>query len=154
MEKHTHNHSECLNDAVQEAQRLCDDVGVRLTPIRKRVLELVWGNHKAIKAYDILEKLDTKDGSLTPPTVYRALEFLLAQGLVHKIESLNGFIGCTHPLNKHGCQFLICNSCGYVKEFCDDEVTKLIRKNTNLAGFSFTRHLLEVYGKCAYCLDN
>jgi len=139
---------------MQKAQLLCADLGVRLTPIRKRVLELVWSNHKAIKAYDILNQLDTKDGSLTPPTVYRALDFLVEQGLVHKIESLNGFIGCTHPLNKHGCQFLICTKCGDVSEFCDEEVTDLIKKNAKHSGFSLTRHMLEVYGVCANCQNN
>lgn len=151
MKHHTHNHEACLSDAVQKAELLCNDVGVRLTPIRKRVLELVWSKHKAVKAYDILQQLDAKDGSLAPPTVYRALEFLVEQGLVHKVESQNGFIGCSHPLNQHGCQFLICTECGDIKEFCDDEVTKLIKKNTKQAGFTFTQQMLEVYGVCAEC---
>jgi Fur family transcriptional regulator, zinc uptake regulator len=151
MTQPSHNHAKCLDDAVQKAEMLCNDVGARLTPIRKRVLELVWGSHKAVKAYDILQQLDTKDGALAPPTVYRALDFLLEHGLVHKIESLNGFVGCTHPLNKHGCQFLICKKCGDVKEFCDDEVSKLIKQNTKQAGFIFSQHMLEVYGTCAYC---
>jgi Fur family zinc uptake transcriptional regulator len=151
MKQHTHNHEACLNNAAKNAELLCNDLGVRLTPIRRRVLELVWSTHKAAKAYDILQQLDAKDGSLAPPTVYRALDFLLEKGLVHKVESQNGFIACSHPLKQHRCQFLICTECEYTKEFCNDDIVKLIKKNTKQTGFTFTKAILEVYGICAEC---
>jgi Fur family zinc uptake transcriptional regulator len=148
-----HNHKTCLHNALEKAELLCKDIGARLTPIRKQVLKLVWSNHKAIKAYDILDRLDLKDGSLKPPTVYRALDFLVKQGLVHRIESMNAFIGCAHPLNKHGCQFLICDKCNNVDEFCDDTVTKTVQNNAKQSGFAFKRQVLEVYGICRGCRE-
>jgi len=151
MAAHKHDHNTCLTDAVQKAEVLCGELGVQLTPIRKKVLELVWLNHKAVKAYDLLEKLDTKDGAIAPPTVYRALDFLVKNGLVHKIESLNAFVGCSHPFDKHNCQFFICTDCGDVSEFCDPDVTKLLQKNARKKGFAFKRQMLEAYGTCANC---
>jgi len=84
---HPHHHEHCVNDALHSAEVLCAERGVRLTPIRKRVLELVWASHKPLGAYAILEKLTDEGHKPAPPTVYRALEFLLEQGLIHRIAS-------------------------------------------------------------------
>ncbi len=146
-----HDHKKCLQEAILVAENICKKEEIALTPIRKRVFELVWSNHKAIKAYDILNKLDVNDGSLTPPTVYRALDFLVDNGLVHKIESLNAFVGCSHPAKDHGCQFLICNECGDVSEFCDDKLINSIDSNAEKKGFIVKKHVLEVYGICNDC---
>ena len=89
-----HRHSLCIDEALATAEKSCEQAGNRLTPIRRRVLELVWAGHGPVKAYDILDILRSERSSAAPPTVYRALEFLLAQGLVHKIESLNAYLGC------------------------------------------------------------
>ena len=94
--------------------RCARERGVRLTPLRRRVLELVWGSHRAVKAYDLLAALGDAVGAAKPPTVYRALEFLMAQGLVHRIDSLNAFVGCPQPDHRHSAQFLICGGCGDV----------------------------------------
>src|SRR3546814_13619005 len=93
-----HDHDHCVSHALAEADSLCARQGVRLTALRKRVLELVWQSHKPLGAYDILAQLTEQDGRrAAPPTVYRALDFLLENGLVHRIASLNAFIGCNHP---------------------------------------------------------
>ena len=93
-----HDHSRCVAEALAEAEALCAKQGTRLTTLRKRVLELVWASHKPLGAYDILGVLSEEDGRrAAPPTVYRALDFLLENGLVHRIASLNAFIGCVHP---------------------------------------------------------
>ena len=80
-----HNHDHCIVDALQRAEALCEQRNVRLTPIRRRVLELVWHSHAPIGAYAILDQLKTTDRSAAPPTVHRALDFLLEHGLVHRL---------------------------------------------------------------------
>jgi Fur family zinc uptake transcriptional regulator len=93
-----HDHSHCVHSALSEADTLCAQKGLRLTALRRRVLELVWQSHKPLGAYDILAVLSEQDGRrAAPPTVYRALDFLLENGLVHRISSLNAFVGCVHP---------------------------------------------------------
>ena len=117
--KPDHDHGQYLKDAMDTAERLCSERGVRITPARRRVLELVWRRHAPIGAYDILSEMQRdveKDGKpetkVAPPTVYRALDFLMKQGFVHKIESQNAYIGCSHPEESHDCGFLICRECG------------------------------------------
>ncbi|WP_338031756.1 transcriptional repressor [Ectothiorhodospira shaposhnikovii] len=80
-----HNHTACITSALSSAERLCQSRGVRLTPLRRRVLEKIWQNHEAIKAYELIHQLSSADHTVKPPTVYRALDFLLAQGLIHRI---------------------------------------------------------------------
>ena len=103
-----HQHASCISDALRAAEKTCKERGLRLTPIRRRVLELVWASHEPVKAYDILDILRSERDSAAPPTVYRALEFLLGEGLVHKIESLNAYVGCGEPGHADAGQFLIC----------------------------------------------
>jgi Fur family zinc uptake transcriptional regulator len=149
--KHSHDHKACRADAMARAEHLCEDEGARLTPIRRKVLELIWASHKAVKAYDLLEQLDKQDGALAPATVYRALDFLLERKLIHKIESLNAFIGCAHPDDRHSCQFFICDSCGDVREGCDAKVAGQIDQNAKESGFQPAWQMLEVHGTCAAC---
>ncbi len=153
-ESHTHNHKACQHAALKSAEDLCAAHGVKLTPIRRRVLELVWSSHKAVKAYDVLARLDENDGALAPATVYRALDFLLENGLVHKIESMNAFIGCAHPLDRHSCQFFICDACGDVAECCDVSVAQQIGRNAARTGFHPSHQMLEVHGTCAGCFSS
>jgi hypothetical protein len=97
FKKRTHDHAECIDSALVSAQSSCERQGLRLTKLRRRVLELVWRGHTPVKAYDILEELRKEDRAAAPPTVYRALDFLLNAGLVHRIESLSAFVGCGGP---------------------------------------------------------
>ena len=107
-----HNHEHCIHTAMEEAKVLCQSRGVRLTPIREKVLELLWQSHEPIGAYDILAQLaKQEDRPAQPPTVYRALDFLLEQGLVHRLASINAYIGCPHPGEAHKGCFLICQQC-------------------------------------------
>ena len=105
-----HRHSECVSDALAAAEQHCREKGNRLTPLRRRVLELVWTNHEPVKAYDVLSDLQADRARAAPPTVYRALDFLQEVGLVHRIESLNAFVGCGDPHRKHLGQFFICQA--------------------------------------------
>jgi len=150
-----HDHERCLDDAVVRAEELCRERGARLTPLRRQVLELVWSGHKPLGAYEILESLQAERGGAAPPTVYRALEFLRAHGLVHRIESLNAFVGCAEPDGhhgaQHGAQFLICRSCGAVAELSDDRITKAIRGSAEKTGFAIDNATIEIEGYCPHC---
>jgi Fur family zinc uptake transcriptional regulator len=147
-----HNHTKCLADAMQKAESICEQNNARLTPSRRRVLELIWQSHKAIKAYDLLEILQKEDKSAKPPTIYRALDFLTENGLVHKVESLNAYLGCSHPeQNGHSCQFFICRDCNDIHEFCDNNIFESINHNAEKIGFRPSAQTVEVLGICDNC---
>lgn len=148
---HNHNHARCVSTAVKSAERLCAARGARLTSIRKRVLELVWSSHSPVVAYDLLERLKPEKANATPPTVYRALEFLLAHGLIHRIESRNAFIGCAAPDQPHAGQFLICNTCDDVAEIDSTEIQELISARASEMGFQASAQTIEIVGICARC---
>jgi len=147
-----HDHSRCVAGALAEAEALCARDGVRLTALRKRVLELVWQSHKPLGAYDILAVLSDEDGRrAAPPTVYRALDFLLENGLVHRIASLNAFIGCTHPEHAHQGQFLICRGCHAAIELEQPAISAAIVAGAEGVGFSVESQTVEVVGLCSRC---
>jgi Fur family zinc uptake transcriptional regulator len=147
-----HNHTHCISDALGAARTLCDDRGVRLTPLRQQVLELIWQNHKPLGAYLLMDMLATASTRrVAPPTVYRALDFLLEQGLIHRINGLNAFIGCPSPGKKHQSHFLICRVCGVAVEMNTSAVTLNIQLAAREAGFSVESHSVEVMGVCPSC---
>jgi Fur family transcriptional regulator, zinc uptake regulator len=124
---------------------------VRLTELRRQVLELVWRRHEPIGAYDLLDELKTVHRRAAPPTVYRALEFLMDQGLVHRIESLNAYVGCTRPEQQHAGQFLICSNCGSIGELDDIGIARAVTERAAMLGFTVQRQTIEVRGICADC---
>ena len=148
-----HRHQDCLQSAITIAQQQCDASGQRFTRLRRRVLELVWQSHEPVKAYDILGELKQDSESSAPPTVYRALDFLQEQGLVHKIESLNAYVGCGDPKESHSCQFFICHDCGTVAELDDADIRNLIKKKAKGLGFKIDDEMVEIRGHCQECLD-
>lgn len=146
-----HDHAHCIEDALALADHVCRQRGARFTELRRRVFELVWASHKPVGAYAILESLRTEGLGSAPPTVYRALDFLLEHGLVHRIESLNAFVGCAHPGESHRGFFLICHRCGNADELQDPALADAIARSANQRGFA-TRHMtLEVNGTCGAC---
>jgi Fur family zinc uptake transcriptional regulator len=146
-----HDHASCVADAVSAAVALCAARGVRLTDLRKRVLELVWNSHQPIGAYAVLDTLRQEGLGSAPPTVYRALDFLLENGLVHRIESLNAFVGCAHPGERHRGLFLICTSCRDALEIDDAKVTRTVAATAGERGFAVQDVTVEVAGICADC---
>ncbi|AXM97244.1 zinc uptake transcriptional repressor Zur [Pseudomonas plecoglossicida] len=147
-----HDHSHCVHSALAEADALCARQGLRLTALRKRVLELVWQSHKPLGAYDILAVLSEQDGRrAAPPTVYRALDFLLENGLVHRIASLNAFIGCSHPEHAHHGQFLICRVCHVAIELEQDSISDAIVASAKGVGFTVETQTVEIVGLCGNC---
>ena len=146
-----HDHGACIRSAMAAAEDECRRRGARLTDIRRRVLELVWSSHRPVGAYALLEALGKEGWSAAPPTVYRALDFLQAHGLVHRIALLNAFVGCAHPGHAHAGQFLLCAQCGIAVELEDKEVDAAIGRAAGRLGFSVSRQTIEIEGLCAEC---
>lgn len=146
-----HDHGDCIENALATAERLCRERGLRFTALRRRVLELVWQSHRPIGAYEILDSLGEEKQNAAPPTVYRALDFLIEAGLVHRLDSLNAFIGCAEPDRRHTGQFLICRECRTVTEMGDDDLDELVAKKAAARGFSALRQILEIEGLCNNC---
>lgn len=146
-----HDHRRCVKTALTRAAKICASTGGRLTALRREVLERVWQSHRPVGAYEILAALGRRRGSVAPPTVYRALEFLSAQGLVHRIESLNAFVGCTRAGEPHSGQFLICRACGRAAEMSDRRIDAAVRHSLADAGFVVERPTVEAHGVCRDC---
>jgi Fur family zinc uptake transcriptional regulator len=147
----THNHDTCRNKAVQTADRLCTERGVQLTPIRLKVLELIWQSHRAVKAYDLLDQMKPIQQSAKPATIYRALDFLLEQGFIHRVESLNAFIGCGCSDKQHEQLLLICGNCNEVEERPGEFVMAAVAQEVKQAGFTVHRKAIEIQGICHHC---
>ncbi len=149
-----HDHAACVKDALADARAICQRDNARLTATRERVLELIWHSHKPLGAYDVLGML-TEDGhNAAPPTVYRALDFLQQHGLVHRIASLNAFIGCPHAGTHHQGMFLICRGCGNVLELSAPDVTSAIEHAATDVAFSPRELMVEISGYCPQCASD
>lgn len=148
-----HNHAHCIDSALSSARDLCQQRGLKLTPIREQVLTNVWLSHQPLGAYEILELLSkqTDRGKLAPPTVYRALDFLQEHGLVHRIATLNAYIGCCSPDQPHQSQFLICQDCKTTIEMANPTISQHINEAANEAGFQVTAEHVEILGRCPNC---
>lgn len=147
----THDHSGCREKAIHTAEQLCNHRGVRFTPIRREVLELIWESHRAIKAYDLLDRIKSHVRTAKPATVYRALDFLLEQGLIHKVESLNAFIGCSFSDRRHEQLLLTCVQCHEVEERPGERVMEAIAEELEQAAFTLQRKAIEIHGICGRC---
>ncbi|MCE9662378.1 transcriptional repressor [Halomonas sp. M5N1S17] len=141
------------NSLLQQAERQCQRHGVRFTPIRRRVLEMIAGASGGLKAYDLLDRLAVEHAAARPPTIYRALDFLIEQGLVHRIESLNAYVACPCPEHAHGFQLLICRHCGRVEELHLDDVNHQLNIQARQLGFRVERQTIELLGSCDICLE-
>lgn len=148
-----HNHQHCIDQALQLARDLCRVRQLRLTPVRELVLKLIWQSHQPIGAYELLPALAEAGFNSAPPTVYRALEFLQEQGLVHRIASLNAFVGCPHPAQAHQGCFLICRQCHSTSELDAGPVHATLEKSAQAIGFSIEQETVEVTGLCPNCRD-
>ncbi len=146
-----HDHSHCISDAVTSAQDHCARNKVQLTPVRQRVLEILLQEHRAMGAYEVLDILRSEGLGSQPPVAYRALDFLVSHGFVHKIEQLNAFVACSHPGQSHTPAFLICTDCETVAE----THAVLDRGPLNTAaqetGFEIADAVIEARGRCPNC---
>jgi Fur family zinc uptake transcriptional regulator len=148
-----HNHKNCVSHALGVAEQLCIDRGVQLTLIRHQVLELIWESHKAVKAYELLDRIKPMQAAAKPATIYRALDFLIEQGLIHRVESLNAFIGCSCSEYQHEQLLLICNKCLEVEERSAAKVMSALSQEIQQANFTAHSKALEIHGVCAKCLS-
>jgi len=146
-----HDHKKCVSHALDTAEQLCLDRGVQLTAIRHQVLELIWGSHKAVKAYELLDRIKPLQSAAKPATIYRALDFLIEQGLIHRVESLNAFIGCSCSERQHEQLLLICNKCLDVEERSAANVMLALSEEIQQASFTVHSKALEIHGLCDKC---
>lgn len=149
-----------VDAALAEAEAACLRRGAQLTELRRQVLRLVLEAGQPVGAYALLDRLRVKRPGAAPPTVYRALDFLLEHGLIHKVERLNAFIGCNSAVAHEHCegrghdhphQFLICSRCGRTAELCNAGVATAIASAAASAGFMATRSMVEIEGLCEAC---
>ncbi|HEY4560051.1 MAG TPA: transcriptional repressor [Lysobacter sp.] len=150
IDPHHHVHS---GDAfVAEVERACEDRGLRLTPLRASALRLIADAGRPLKAYELLDRMKATHEGAAPPTVYRALDFLLENGFIHKLSSINAFVACHHPGGeRHAVPFLICDACQSAIELEDLQVVKLLDDRATALGFRPRAQTLEVHGLCADC---
>ncbi len=136
---------------VRQIEAQCRERGLRLTPTRRRVLEMVLAADGPVKAYDLLGQLRDEQPRAAPPTVYRALDFLLENHFIHRLETLNAFVSCFHPHHQHQGQFLICECCQSVTEFHDGQIDRQLDDAVRRHDFEARRQVLEIYGRCHNC---
>lgn len=147
-----HDHAACRAEALARAEKLCAAKGLRLTDLRRRVLEVLLGDHRAMGAYDILDVLAADGMRAQPPTVYRALEFLTDAGLAHRVHMLNAFVACDHAGDDHQPAFLVCSDCHGVSEtHLDSAASALGLDGPGVGGFRADSAVVEVPGQCPAC---
>ncbi|MDO8878899.1 MAG: transcriptional repressor [Pseudolabrys sp.] len=151
-----HDHDRCATDAIAHAEATCAAHKEKLTPTRRRVLEALLASHAPLGAYELIDRLaddGAKEGGRPAPiTIYRALDFLREQGLVHRIESRNAFIACAHNHDSGDpVVFLICEKCGSVGEAASAAVADTIKSASRAAGFTPKTPVIEISGVCAHC---
>ncbi|MCS5587516.1 MAG: transcriptional repressor [Porticoccaceae bacterium] len=147
-----HDHVRCINAAIAQAYELCANLQVRMTPTREAILRLLWQSHQPLGAYQLQEQLaKVTNKRIAPPTIYRAIEFLLELGLVHRIPSLNAFFGCPFPNSEHSNIFMICDQCKSVAEVADKQINKLLETLSHKANFKLQTRTIELFGLCPNC---
>lgn len=145
------NHKNCLNDLEQKIDKICQERNLKLTDLRREVFLIISKSHGMTKAYDILAEMRQRNPSTEPPTVYRALDFLIENGFIHKINSLNSYVTCYHLVDEGFCFFLICSKCGSVEENLDSKFSDLILLSIKKHKFLFRKASLEIQGICSKC---
>lgn len=148
-----HDHDHCQTNALASARAECDKQGLKLTALRQQVLEIVWASHNPIGAYEVLQQLQDTGHKPAPPTAYRALDFLVSAHLIHRVESLNAYIGCPSPSATHQCQFYICGDCGHIAEINSPAVALALDESAESLGFQSLQPVIEVHGLCKRCQE-
>ncbi len=150
---HPHHHVHDADAYVAAVKAVCNTKGLRLTPIRAQVLGLIARYGKPIKAYELLEQMKSAVGANAPPTVYRALDFLIGNGFIHKLASINAYVACHHPSIQHTVPFLICDSCQSALELEDESIAEALNAKAEALGFVPRAQILEVHGTCKQCME-
>lgn len=146
-----HDHATCSADVLSRAAAIVAAKGLRLTPVRQRTLEILLEEHRALGAYEVLDRLAAEGFGNQPPVAYRALEFLTDQGLAHRIRRLNAFAACMHPGEAHSPAFLICRQCNTIAEAPAAPVIAALKEAALARGFVVERSSIEALGLCPAC---
>jgi Fur family zinc uptake transcriptional regulator len=151
--RHAHEHREHAAEALARAERVCRERGLRLTPIRRQALEALHGDHRPVGAYDLADRISPPGGRrLAPISIYRALDFLVEQGFVHRLSSRNAYVACLHG---HGADevvaFLICEDCGGVDEDSSPAMRQAVAAITSGRHFAPSHQVVEIVGRCEHC---
>lgn len=147
----TNTSQNSITAQVYSARQFCEDKGARFTLLREKVYALLLEQQGAVGAYELLDALKLTESNAKPATVYRTLDFLLEFGLIHKIESTNAFVACHHFDCNHPVQFLICDTCGDVKEIQSEGLKDTLDKQAESVGFSVVKQTIEAHGTCSTC---
>lgn len=145
-----HDHAACQTGGMRIAEQICAARSVQFTPVRRRALEILLESHKAMGAYEVLARLEADGFGSKPPVAYRALGFLVDNGLAHRVERLNAFVACAHPAAPHDPAFMICRACGHVAETLSDQS---LDGPAEAAGFTIENAVIEAQGVCPECRD-
>ena len=150
-----HDDFRCIENALARAEELCRDRNLRLTELRRQVFVLIWQTRKPIGAYALMEQLQANSDreQVAPPTIYRAIDFLIQHGLVHKIHSLNAHYGCPNPLREHHDALFICSICGHTVEVPNNSIQHAIKLSANQHEFQVEQQMLEISGRCHNCIQ-
>ncbi len=148
-----HDHDICVANALDSAETRCTEEGLRFTPVRRKVLELLLQEHRALGAYALLDLLREAGFGSQPNVAYRALDFLTENGFAHKIERLNAFVACSHPGENHSPAFMICRKCDSVAEAYSAPARGALGAAAKAMGFQIERTVVEAEGVCPDCLD-
>lgn len=149
-----HDHADCIAQNMAQVEEHCAQARLQLTPVRRRVLEILLQEHRALGAYDILDRLRVEGLGSQPPVAYRALDFLVSHGFAHKIERLNAFVACAHPGEIHDPAFLICRKCDAVAEANTKTEQGQLGSSAKIAGFQIERAVIEAEGVCPNCKED
>jgi Fur family transcriptional regulator, zinc uptake regulator len=148
-----HSGAQDAANILLQAEARAARMGLRLTPVRRRTLEMLIAAHGAMGAYDVLERLAAEGYGTQPPVAYRALNWLVENGFAHRIRRLNAFTACAHPAHDHAAAFLICTTCDSVTEAPAGAVSAALSDAAEAAGFQMDRATIEAVGRCSVCVE-
>ncbi len=147
----SHDHAGCIARSVEAVEAICAERGLRLTALRRRALEILLEEHKALGAYDVLARMAAEGLGAHPPVAYRALDFLVEHGFAHRIEGLNAFVACPTPAKRHRPAFMVCRLCRTVAEAEANVAERAIGPSADEIGFRIERTVIEAEGVCPAC---
>lgn len=150
---HAHDHAHCAAAVLRRAEDRAHEAGLRLTPVRRRALEILLESHRALGAYEVLERLAADGFGKQPPVAYRALDFLVEQGLAHRVQRLNAYAACLSAERDHSPAFLICRGCDQVAEADTPDLSAALHTLAGASGFLIERRTVELLGLCASCAE-
>jgi len=146
-----HDHARCRTTVLDTIDGICEERNVRLTPARRRTLEILLQSHQALGAYEVLEQLAQSGFGEKPPQVYRALTFLMEQGFAHKLERKNAYVACVNPGECDNPCLMVCKSCGRVAEQIVPKANRQLEQAADQVGFSTLSSVIELSGVCGLC---